>query len=113
MFNVVVRRRKEAGAADRKMVGARERSQIGELSSLGRTEKEWIPKWNDVYGGSQSAAQKSATRLRRAAAPPMSTHDARVATLCRRLKKALIELQEETELDILNFRVGGTTQEMT
>ena len=31
--------------------------------------------------------------------PPMSTHDARVVTF--RLEKALIELEEEAELDIL------------
>ena len=86
-------------------------------------EVKVIPRWSEVYGGSQSPVKERPQELVRKAQPsylgpvvlkappsrvkmrppssPLSTHDSGVDLLSRRYKKALIELHEEAGLDVL------------
>ena len=69
----------------------------------------------------QATRRRKCPKHRLVAGPPplplMSTYDPRVDMLCRRLKEAVIELQAEAELDVLEGPAQSpdeaTIQEMT
>ena len=75
-----------------------------------------VPQWSDIFGSNKSSAsnchtmspiretatadQKISTPRYQATPPSSTTNDARVEALGQRLKKAFVQLREETELDM-------------
>ena len=74
---------------------------------------KWIPRWMEIYGNSKPPVKETPKELLRKAPPPPAAWcwectppPSQPLSLSRRMKKALIQLQEEAELDILESRVN-------